>query len=106
MKAKGANYVRRIEEVLIRTLADFGVEGIAKRSSGQKDCSHPNTLGTITAGLVRVVCEECGYVGVGYFSGLQGQVHRTRFSRAADDEQVAPTPSDVRLVGIFASKET
>ena len=77
-----------------------------KRSSGRKYCAHPKTLSTITAGLVRVVCEECGYVGVGYFSGLQGQAHRTRFSRAADDDQIAPTPSDVRLIRIFASKET
>ncbi|MGA7097767.1 MAG: hypothetical protein WB245_09395 [Acidimicrobiia bacterium] len=49
-----------------------------------KDCPHPSTLSTTTAGLERIVCESCGHLSVRYLDGLDHPVDRRQFARPAD----------------------
>ncbi len=47
-------------------------------------CSHQNTVTVVSAGLERIICEDCGDVTVRYESMISGDLDRSKFSRDAD----------------------
>lgn len=47
-------------------------------------CSHLSTVTVVSAGLERVICEDCGDVNIRYESMISGDVDRSKFSRDAD----------------------
>ena len=53
--------------------------------SGQRHdgvrCTHENTVSVIADGTEKTICEECGYMVVGYSSADVGEVTRARFAR-------------------------
>ncbi len=51
-------------------------------------CSHQSTVTVVSAGLERVICEDCGYVTIRYESMISGDVDRSMFSRDADSADV------------------
>ena len=50
----------------------------------QRYCSHESTVSVISEGLERVICEECGHVGVRYEAMIRQDVDRSQFTRQAD----------------------
>lgn len=50
----------------------------------QRYCSHESTVSVISAGLERVICEECGNISVRYESMIRHDVDRSQFTRQAD----------------------
>jgi hypothetical protein len=70
-----------------------GIE-IAIRSTRNdaKTCAHTATLSTISSGIERAVCEDCGHLSVRFHHALAGPVERDQFARPADDvEEVEET---------------
>ena len=51
-------------------------------------CSHQSTVTVVSAGLERVICEDCGDVTIRYESMILGDLHRSKFSRDADSVDV------------------
>ncbi len=47
-------------------------------------CSHQSTMTVVSAGMARVVCEDCGDVHIRYESMISGDFDRSKFSRDAD----------------------
>lgn len=63
-------------------LGGFEIAITAKRVD--RECRHTQTLSTITAGLERTVCEDCGHLTISERGGLDGPIERARFARPAD----------------------
>ena len=51
-------------------------------------CSHQSTVTVVSAGLERVICEDCGDVTIRYESMISGDLDRSKFSRDADSVDV------------------
>lgn len=69
-----------------------------------RDCFHPSTLSTTTAGLERIVCESCGHLSVRYLGGLEYPADRRQFARPADRFQ-RDQPTDKRSDRIVSDLE-
>lgn len=61
-----------------------GIQVTVGPRPSDRDCLHPTTLTTTTAGLERIVCESCGHLSVRYLRGLTHPVDRRQFARPAD----------------------
>ena len=48
------------------------MEDMRKRTLEKRQalCAHEETVTTVTAGIMRVVCEQCGHVSVGHHHDL------------------------------------
>lgn len=81
-----------------------GIE-IAIRSTRRdaKACTHTATLSTISSGVERAVCEECGHLSIRFHRSLTGPVDRDWFARPADDvEELEWTRVDVSPLARYA----
>lgn len=77
-------------------MAEITVGGIqiavsAKRTD--RECQHTQTMSTISAGIERIVCEDCGHLGFNYLAVTKGSVDRASFARPADNA----TPAEQTL---------
>ncbi len=50
-----------------------------------KGCAHGSTITVMSAGLERIVCEDCGHMSFRYASALSGDVDREQFARRSED---------------------
>ena len=51
-------------------------------------CSHQNTVTVVSAGLERIICEDCSNTTIRYESMISGDLDRSKFSRDADSVEV------------------
>lgn len=66
-----------------------------KRRRLGSNCTHDATVTTVTAGIERIVCEECGYVRIGYD-------HRTCLSISKGPDSIEKGRQ--LLVGVLGSR--
>lgn len=68
-----------------QTSNEIWVESPADELSHLADeCEHPTSISVISAGLERIVCEECGRITIKHRSAISGDIDRKTFARPAD----------------------